>query len=89
MRPPRAFALCAPRSYDERQLVNGGSAMSGVTNEALVLAIGHRMDCDQKIIQMDTVGGLLIRICIVGPHDEITRADARQFWQQVSRHCKR
>jgi hypothetical protein len=62
--------------------------MSGLTNEALVLAIGHRMDCDQEIIQMDAMGGLLICICIVRPHDEITRADERQFWQQVSRHAK-
>ena len=84
----RAFTLDPSGGYDERKLVDGRGAVAGLPDETLVLRIRDRMNRNQEIVEMDSVCRSLVCVCIVGPHQKITRGDQCEFRQQVSRHAR-
>src|SRR5574339_702995 len=69
------FSLRTSSSYDERKLIDGLRPMSGLANKALVLGIGDRMDGDKELVQVDPMGGFLVNVRFVRPHNKITRGD--------------
>jgi aspartate/methionine/tyrosine aminotransferase len=58
--------------YNARELPDRWRPMLGVANECGVLIVGHRVDADAELVQMNTVWRALVLVAFLRAHDELT-----------------
>jgi len=82
----RALALGAARLHDEGQLVDGRRAMPRLPREAGIVGVGHRLEAQEEVVDMDAMERTLILFGVLGAHEEFAGWDQREFWTEVRRH---
>src|SRR5436189_112339 len=68
--PERTLALGPPGLHDQGQLVDGGRAVAGLAGEPRVVGVGHRLDAQEEVVDVNPVQRALILFGVLGPHEE-------------------